>query len=166
MQETHCTLTMQVPVELKDAFVQAAKAENMKTSQIILDFMQEYVQRVQASKPLDHAAMTAIVEQGNDTDKLIDVVIDTNDPELRERAAKLLRKVLMTEEQEELLSDAAYDAELQGDEVKGEILQSLIPASADFMMVLKGAHGSEYMRSLKLNYTKVEEKYGTNWLEA
>ena len=42
MQETHCTLTMQVPVELKDAFVQAAKAENMKTSQIILDFMQDY----------------------------------------------------------------------------------------------------------------------------
>jgi len=45
MQEKECTLKIQVPVALRNAFMQAAEAEERPAQQIILDLLQEYVER-------------------------------------------------------------------------------------------------------------------------
>jgi len=166
MQETtQYTLSLQVPAALKDAFIQAASEEKRPASQVVLALMQDYVRRAQANKPTDRAAMAVIVKQGNDTDRLIDVVIATDDPELRERAAQLLRKVAMTEEQKERIIHAAYDALNKCDQAMVGMLIGLIPVHAGFAMRLKQALGSDHMRALKVNYAETEATYGANWLE-
>ena len=76
MQETHCTLTIQAPVDLQDAFVQAAQAENMEASQIILDFMQEYVRRVQANKQAEREKDTKTIKQTSFTREEISILLE------------------------------------------------------------------------------------------
>jgi hypothetical protein len=55
MQETHGTLTVRIPVGLKDAFIQAANKDNTSASRLLLHFMQDYVDRHDATAPLAFA---------------------------------------------------------------------------------------------------------------
>ena len=161
MQATYCTLNMKVPVELRDAIVRAAKEENRPTSQVILDILQDYVRRTQANAPMEYAAMVAIVEQGNDTDGLIEVAITTDDSALRARAGELLKKMPMTEQQQRRIKDAAYSDKYEN---ISDTLLELLPISASFAMGIKQAFGSDMLRSINLNYTEAEAHYGTDWL--
>lgn len=72
----------------------------------------------------------------------------------------------MSQEERDRIFEEAMLAEEAGDSQKSKELLKKIPISAGLAMGLKNAVGHEIMRSVNLNYSDAEAKYGANWLQS
>lgn len=73
---------------------------------------------------------------------------------------------IMSQEERNKIFEEAMVAEEAGDSRKSKELLKKIPISAGLAMGLKNAVGNEIMRSVNLNYSDAEAKYGPNWLQS